>query len=887
MKTDLKIKSFLKANLFMLVFLISALGTLVVSTVTIISMSSTTVSMNSAKENMDTTEEFLISNYEQRLMSTVAIAQNLLGAGDLDALKVRPNSPNVPEAWRNEPEFIRIRGILIDFAAEYGLEYVYYYSRLDNNLLPLIDNDPNLDTAYTPSSAFIPLNDDARRAWNDRCIVLAAEDDFVDSEGLMTAYAPVINYYGEVVALVGVDIKDVQINILREQIFLLSDRIESLTRNMTFLIFGMILALALLITGGVLTFIANRRQSDVLKEALADAENANRAKSGFLANMSHEIRTPLNAIIGITEIQLQNEAIIESSREALEKISNSGGLLLGIINDILDLSKIEAGKLELIIGNYEIASLINDTAQLNIMRIGSKPIEFELDVDANIPSILSGDELRVKQILSNLLSNAFKYTAKGLVRLMVSSETESTDSSDVKIIFSVSDTGQGMTEAQVNQLFDEYSRFNQQANRTTEGTGLGMSITKNLVRLMNGEISVESEPGKGSLFTVSLPQGKVSSEVLGKELADNLRKFRDGVKMHSKREALERDYMPYGSVLIVDDVEMNIYVAKGLMAPYGLKIDSADSGFAAIDKVNDGNVYDIIFMDHMMPKMDGIEATKIIRESGYSRPIVALTANAVVGQSDIFLSHGFDDFVSKPIDMRQLNTVLNKLIRDKQPPEVLEDARRQAEKEKSRDSGAAPQGAAPAQAAPSSGVAGRPVIDPVFAEVFVRDAKKVLAVLDDICEREAYGNEEDLRAYIINVHGIKGALANLRIMDLSAAALKLETASREGDLGLITSETPGFIDSLRTFTEGLIPDAEGGARDAGDDDTAFLHEKLLVIKAACEEYDENAADAVLSELKGMTWSRRTKDLLDAISEYLLHSDFDEAVQAIEEYNTKL
>ena len=878
-------KVFIKSNLFMLVFLISALGTLVVSTVTILSMSNTAINMNSAKENMDTTEEFLIHNYEQRLRSTVAIAQNLLGAGDLDSLKIRPNSPSTPDAWREEPEFRRLRDMLIAFASEHGLEFVYYYSRLDNSFLPLIDNDPDLETAYTPLSVPIPFDDDMIRAWNERCIVLSTEESFVDSDGLMTAYAPVTNYYGEVVALVGVDIKDEQIGLLREQIELLSDRIESLSRNMTFLIIGMILALALLITGGILTFIANKRQSDVLKEALSEAESANRAKSDFLANMSHEIRTPLNAIIGITEIQLQNDTIISSSREALEKIFNSGNLLLGIINDILDLSKIEAGKLELIIGNYEIASLINDTAQLNIMRIGNKPIEFELDVDGNIPSILSGDELRVKQILSNLLSNAFKYTAKGLVRLTVSSKIESEDASEAKIIFGVSDTGQGMTEEQVSQLFDEYSRFNQQANRTTEGTGLGMSITKNLIRLMNGEISVESEPGKGSLFTVVLPQGKVSSEVLGQELADNLRQFRDGVKMNSKHETLERDYMPYGSVLIVDDVEMNIYVARGLMAPYGLNIDSADSGFAAIDKVNDGNVYDVIFMDHMMPKMDGIETTKIIRESGYDQPIVALTANAVVGQSEIFLSNGFNDFVSKPIDVRQLNTVLNRLIRDKQTPEVLEDARRQAEKEKAHSAVAEPQGSASAQAASSNGEAGRPAIDPVFAEVFVRDAKKVLTVLDDICERGDYENEDDLRSYIINVHGIKGALANIKVMDLSAAALKLETAGREGDFGVIASETPGFLDSLRAFTEGLIPDPGGEESDAGDDDTAFLQEKLLIIKAACEEYDESAADAVISELKGMAWSRRTKDLLNAISEYLLHSDFDEAVQAIEGHNT--
>ena len=861
------LKNFIKTNLFMLVFLISALGTLVVSTITIVSMSSTAINMNSAKENMDTTEEFLIRNYEQRLRSTVSIAQNLLNAGDLDALKVKPNSPDTAEGWRSEQEFIRLRDKLVEFAAEHGLEFVYYYSRLDNSLLPLIDNDPDMETAYTPSSAPIPFDDDRRKAWNERSIVLATDENFVDSDGLMSAYAPVINYYGEVVALVGVDIKDEQIIKLREQIEQLSDRIESLTRNMTLLILGMITALVLLITGGVLTFVANRRRSTVLKEALVEAEHANRAKSDFLATMSHEIRTPLNAIIGITEIQLQNESILESTRVALDKIYNSGGLLLGIINDILDLSKIEAGKLELVIGDYEIASLINDTAQLNIMRIGSKPIDFELEVDENIPSILSGDELRVKQILSNLLSNAFKYTAKGLVRLTVTSETGPEDDTVVTIVFGVSDTGQGMTAEQVNQLGNEYSRFNQHANRTTEGTGLGMSITKNLIRLMNGALSVESEPGKGSVFTVNLPQRKVSSEVLGRELADNLSQFRGAAKTQLKREPIERSYMPYGSVLVVDDVETNIYVATGLMEPYGLRIDSADSGFAAIDKVKDGNIYDVIFMDHMMPKMDGIEATKLIRESGYDHPIVALTANAVVGQSDIFLSNGFTDFVSKPIDVRQLNAVLNKLVRDKQPPEVLEDARRQAEKMKTSQ---------------DDHPHDTPAIDPGFAEIFVRDAKKALAILDEICKKGDYKDEDALRSYVINVHGMKSALANIKETDLSADALKLETAGREGDVGTLSSKTPGFLDSLRAVVEGLSPAPEETGADTVDEDRQFLQEKLAAIKAACEEYDESAADDVLSELKGMTWSLQTKQLLNAISEHLLHSDFDEAVRAIDE-----
>ena len=275
-----------------------------------------------------------------------------------------------------------------------------------------------------------------------------------------------------------------------------------------------------------------------LDEARYDAQAASQAKSDFLARMSHEIRTPMNAILGITEILTRNETLAANTREALNKIDNAGNLMLGIINDILDLSKIEAGKLELTSSEYETASLINDTVQLNMMRIDSKPIEFKLDVDGNTPLKLIGDELRIRQILNNLLSNAFKYTAKGVVELSITAETENEENeSYVTLVFRVSDTGQGMTEDEVNVLFDEYTRFNMEANRTTEGTGLGLNITRKLIHLMNGMINVESEVDKGSTFTVRLPQRNAGVGVLGKALAGNLQNFRtDGMKQITKAQ---------------------------------------------------------------------------------------------------------------------------------------------------------------------------------------------------------------------------------------------------------------------------------------------------------------------------------------------------------------
>ena len=602
-----------------------------------------------------------------------------------------------------------------------------------------------------------------------------------------------------------------------------------------------------------------------MHEANIRAEEANKAKSAFLSTMSHEIRTPMNAILGITEIQLGNDKLDESVREALGKIYASGDMLLGIINDILDLSKIEAGKLELLPARYEVASLISDTAQLNIMRIGEKPIEFELDADEEVPAFLMGDELRVKQILNNILSNAFKYTAEGTVTLSIASEKADDSGESVRLVVSVSDTGQGMSKEQVARLFDEYSRFNAEANRSTEGTGLGMSITRNLIRLMDGEIFIESEPGKGSTFTVYLPQGIIDDKKLGKEVADNLRQFRSSSRADMKRVQISRDPMPYGRVLIVDDVETNIYVARGLMAPYELKIDAADSGFAAIEKIENGEVYDIIFMDHMMPKMDGIEATGIIRGKGYEHPIVALTANAVAGQAEVFLGNGFDDFISKPIDVRQLNTVLNRLIRDKQTAEVLEAAKKN-ENTNNR----------------TEGVPEPPVLDPKFAEIFVRDAQKALATLRIIAGKNSYSEEENLRAYIINVHGMKSALANIGNSGLSGEALRLEMAGREGKIEIITAETELFLDKLQEYVEEITPQNDPRDDEIIDENIPYLNEVLMRIKSACEEYDGNDADEALAELEKMSWSGQTKELLKEISEKLLYSDFDEIADIISE-----
>jgi CheY-like chemotaxis protein/HPt (histidine-containing phosphotransfer) domain-containing protein len=404
-------------------------------------------------------------------------------------------------------------------------------------------------------------------------------------------------------------------------------------------------------------------------------------------------------------------------------------------------------------------------------------------------------------------------------------------------------------------MFDAYSRYNMKANRFVEGTGLGMNIVQHLVKQMDGFICVESEPGKGTEVTLQLKQGYAGSARLGKELAENLKGFRMAGMSKMKKAQIVRENMPYGSVLVVDDMETNLYVAKGFLLPYGLKIETVLSGKEAIEKIDRGNVYDIVFMDHMMPVMDGIEAVKTIRENGYKRPIVALTANAVAGQADMFMANGFDGFISKPIDIRELNASLNKFVRDKQPPEVVEAAR-------------AGTVSVSAETAPQ--------LDPELVKIFIRDAEKANAVLQGYEARNSYGTE-NLQMYIINVHALKSALANIGQTSLSDNALELEQAGRGQNIALISEKTSAFLNELKILVDKLKSGTEAhGTDDVSDEDMKYLRKMLLAVKEACATYDKSTAKATLAELRQKAWPLLYSKIFDTIAGHLLHSDFDEA-----------
>ena len=406
-------------------------------------------------------------------------------------------------------------------------------------------------------------------------------------------------------------------------------------------------------------FSSLSKTMDFLENARSEAVHANNAKSNFLATMSHEIRTPLNAILGLTQVQLQNDGLPKDCFESLEKIYISGNNLLKIINDILDLSKVETGVLDLNPETYSVSGMLNDTVRLNIVRIGDKKLDFILKVDESVPSKVLGDSLRVKQILNNLLSNAIKYATEGHVKLSVS---HTVIDDDVLLCFRIEDTGVGISPEDQLKLFDEYARFNIQDSAFIEGTGLGLAITKRLAVLMGGDITVQSVKGEGSEFTVTVTQKAVQCEPIGADTVEKLESFTYSDDENAVTQLVYAD-LSHGNVLIVDDIEINLFVAEAVLTTYNLNVEMVSSGAAAIEKIQGGKVYDIIFMDHMMPDMDGLETTQNLRDMGYKGTVLALTANALVGNEEMFTDRGFDGFLSKPIDIHELDVVVRKYVK--------------------------------------------------------------------------------------------------------------------------------------------------------------------------------------------------------------------------------
>jgi signal transduction histidine kinase/DNA-binding response OmpR family regulator len=631
-----------------------------------------------------------------------------------------------------------------------------------------------------------------------------------------------------------------------------------------------------------------------LEQQTEVAQSASRAKSVFLARMSHEIRTPLNAILGLSEVELQDE-LSDRTRINLEKIYHSGSHLLEIVNDILDISKIETGNFEILPAEYEFSNTINDAIQLNVLRIGSKPIEFKLELDETIPSKLYGDELRLKQILNNLLSNAFKYTEEGEVRLRIGWEQVE----NVALIhFAVEDTGRGIKQEDLGKLFSEYTQFETAANRHIEGTGLGLSITKGLLEMMEGSITAESEYGKGSVFRIVLPQGIIDTVPIGKEVVDNLRNLRF-IEDRSHRGNIIRSWMPYGKVLVVDDLQTNLDVMSGLLMPYGLKVDMVLSGREAVERIKAEEIrYNLVFMDHMMPEMDGLEAARIIRNeigSDYARevPLVVLTANAIAGNREMFLESGFNDFVAKPIDIKHLDIVLNQWVRDTQKVETLREeetkvSERVVSQPQDRQSGGIDHAGRWLVEHPvegidftaaltlygHSGTALMPIL-----KSFVTHTPPLLEKMD------AYVGSS-LSDYTIEVHGLKGTCGAICAAEAAALARELEFASKEGKGDFVKSQHGELRRQALKLTEGLrgmldqwearLPVKEKQARTEPDRN---LLERL---SRAVSESNSSLIEEILEELEQYRYEMG-EELVLWIREQAENFDYDAIHKQLEEF----
>lgn len=373
------------------------------------------------------------------------------------------------------------------------------------------------------------------------------------------------------------------------------------------------------------------------------ADKANRAKSDFLSSMSHEIRTPLNAIVGFSEC-IKNADSLEEAKENAADIVTASESLLEIVNGILDISKIESGKLELVQSDYDIYKILDEVVKLIKARLGDKPLNFEVNIAPDIPHVLYGDHFNIKKILINFLTNAVKYTDEGYVKFDV--KCVIVNNNVCRLIMSVKDSGRGIKKENIDKLFTKFQRLDEDKNTTIEGTGLGLAITKQLVEMMHGKIVVNSIYGEGSEFTVAIDQ-RISNHKLEtqEDVSD------DVIDLTGRK------------ILVVDDNKLNLKVAVKLLQPYKCVVETCESGFGCIDKITSGNKYDIILLDDMMPKMRGSETlTRLKADPKFNIPVVALTANAIQGMREQYMLLGFDDYLAKPIDKKELNRILNKYV---------------------------------------------------------------------------------------------------------------------------------------------------------------------------------------------------------------------------------
>ncbi len=537
-----------------------------------------------------------------------------------------------------------------------------------------------------------------------------------------------------------------------------------------------------------------------IEKARKDAENSNKAKSDFLANMSHEIRTPINAVIGMNEMILR-ETESDSIRKYANKVKNASNILLSLVNDILDFSKIESGKMELFNSEYEIVPVLYDVVNMAKTKLGDKNIEFILDISENIPTKLFGDDVRIRQVLTNILSNAVKYTRQGSIRFKVECRYEQNDTEHIVLRYSVKDTGIGIKQEDMETLFESFRRLDEKANHSVEGTGLGMCITNSFLKLMDSRLNVESTYGKGSEFWFEIKQAIIDDSPIGDfNQATKISDVKD-ISVHSKFIA------PDAHILVVDDNEMNLEVIQGLLKETKMQITVADRGAKALELVRNAD-YNLVLLDHMMPGMDGIETLKRMRGVKPDLPIIALTANAISGAREMYLSCGFQDYLVKPIDIFELESVLRKyipsgLILDKTEAEMRKMSKVSSEKEDDNNYVF--------------------VVDKQFfndkytinidegLKFSMSSYSKYCTMLEayikfEVSRREKIEkafNSTDMDAYAIEVHALKSNAKGIGAFGLADAALKHEMAAKNSDAVFVNDNYDNLFKEMDLVLEGV------------------------------------------------------------------------------------
>ncbi|MCL2082298.1 MAG: ATP-binding protein [Oscillospiraceae bacterium] len=680
---------------------------------------------------------------------------------------------------------------------------------------------------------------------------------FQEPHGLLVAgWAPILDENGNLLGIAGVGV----------------DRGTIVGSIRYFIVVFAVMAVMLL---GIIFIVLK-----VVVNYIKRTEDTSQVKTQFLANMSHEIRTPMNAIIGMSELLL-NEPLNSRQMDFANDINFSSHSLLSIINDILDLSKIESGKLELNPVDYDFDIFIDNITSMFEFVTQKKGLKFNFECDSNIPKALFGDDIRLRQVLTNIIGNAVKFTENGGVTLTAYV------SHDNMLMFEIKDTGMGIAQEDMEKLFVPFEQSNTVKNRGIVGTGLGLSISKTFTEMMGGSITVSSVCGEGTVFTVSIP------------IVEGDKANISHVKVEKR---IQPFYAPMANVLVVDDNTFNLKVAQGLLGLLKIEAETAISGKEALDMIMK-NDYDIIFMDHMMPEMDGIETTAHIRKLSERHknlsvsqiremnkkyknlPIIALTANAVHGAKEMFLAHGFNGFISKPIDSQFLYEVLEKWLPHEKIEQIADfqenDYKQPTDvKEPSGDSFLDRVGD----------------IDEINSKIGLRhvasDEKMYHTALESLCrslnsdcdKMSSFLAGSDLEAFSIAVHAMKGALATVGAKKLSEIAFKLEESSKNSELDFCMENFPGFKDeilSLQVKLSDIFTDLEGTIEKTPGD-PALLRENLDKALSAANEFNQDSAIEALDSLTPCSFGAETDKMIEEALWAFKEFDFEKATGVLEE-----